>query len=386
MTHEIPTASAKSGWDLQSHLLLGVSRTFALTIPQLPVELERSVGNGYLLCRIADTIEDDPGLTLEDKRAYFELFLQILNGKGEAGEFAVSLHSALSDRMLPAERELVLATPAVLQLTRELNDVQQQALIRCVTMMSDGMYRFQSRRSLDGLLSVHEMSHYCYAVAGVVGEMLTELFCDYSEEINSHRDEMMPLAICFGQGLQLTNILKDVWEDQKEGSCWLPQSAFSASEKQLGDLIRTEQTRQLTNGINHIIGISHQNLESAVNYSCLIPTGEVGIRRFCLWAIGMALATLQKIHRNPGYFDGDQVKISRRQVGMIVHSANVVLYGNPLVSTWFKVLSAGLPSCAEADVCDPRELQQIVASAGLGDMQSGMFLNTVQCNDRQAGA
>ena len=82
MTHEIPTASAKSGWDLQSHLLLGVSRTFALTIPQLPVELERSVGNGYLLCRIADTIEDDPGLTLEDKRAYFELFLQILNGKG----------------------------------------------------------------------------------------------------------------------------------------------------------------------------------------------------------------------------------------------------------------------------------------------------------------
>ena len=81
MTHEIPTASAKSGWDLQSHLLLGVSRTFALTIPQLPVELERSVGNGYLLCRIADTIEDDPGLTLEDKRATLSFFCRYSTGK-----------------------------------------------------------------------------------------------------------------------------------------------------------------------------------------------------------------------------------------------------------------------------------------------------------------
>ena len=380
MASVIPTASAKSGWDLQSHLLLGVSRTFALTIPQLPETLERSVGNGYLLCRIADTIEDDPGLTLDDKRAYFEFFLQVLDGKADVREFAASLHSELSDRMLPAEREMVQATPEVLQLTQTLNDAQQRALVRCVTMMSDGMYRFQSRRSLDGLISVHEMSHYCYAVAGVVGEMLTELFCDYSKEMSARRDEMMPLAICFGQGLQLTNILKDVWEDQKDGTCWLPQSAFSANDKQLGELIRTEQSQQLVNGINHIVGISHQNLESAINYSRLIPTSEVGIRRFCLWAIGMAVATLQKIYKNPGYYDGDQVKISRRQVGMIIHSANVALRSNTLVSAWFKVLSAGLPSCADSDVCDPRGLQQIVASAGFGDVQSGKFIrhNTMQ--------
>jgi len=380
MTYEIPTASAKSGWDLQSHLLLGVSRTFALTIPQLPEVLERSVGNGYLLCRIADTIEDDPELALEDKRAFFELFLQVLNGQGDATEFAASLHSVLSERMLPAERELVQATPEVLRLTSSLNNTQQQALIRCVTMMSDGMYRFQSRKSLDGLDSVNEMSHYCYAVAGVVGEMLTELFCDYSEEMNVKRDDMMPLAICFGQGLQLVNILKDVWKDQKDGSCWLPQSAFSAEGKKLGELIRDEQTQLISKGINHTIGIAHQNLESAIKYSHLIPVKEVGIRRFCLWAIGMAAATLQKIHRNSDYLDGDQVKISRRQLGMVVHSANVVLYSNSLVNVWFKVLSAGLPSCTDSDACDPRELQQIVASAGLGDVQSGMFFkhNSIQ--------
>ena len=374
MTYEIPTASAKSGWELQSHLLLGVSRTFALTIPQLPEALERAVGNGYLLCRIADTIEDDPSLALADKRTYFQQFLQVLNGDGDAAEFASSLHGVLSSRILPAEMELVQATPEVLQLTRTLSDTQQQALVRCVTMMSDGMYRFQSRKSLEGLNSVHEMSHYCYAVAGVVGEMLTELFCDYSEAMNAHRDEMMPLAICFGQGLQLTNILKDVWEDQKDGSCWLPQSAFSVDNKHLDELFRSEQKQQIAIGINHIVGIAHQNLESAITYCRRIPTSEVGIRRFCLWAIGMAVATLQKIHRTPGYFDGDQVKISRRQVGMIVTTANGALYSNVLMESWFKILSIGLPRCTDTDACDPRELQQIVASAGLGDAQSGMFL------------
>ena len=34
-----------------------MSRTFALTIPQLPAALRDVVGNAYLLCRIADGID-----------------------------------------------------------------------------------------------------------------------------------------------------------------------------------------------------------------------------------------------------------------------------------------------------------------------------------------
>src|SRR5205823_2905984 len=49
--------------DFQSAMLEGVSRTFALTIPQLPSGLSRVVSNAYLLCRIVDTIEDEPSLS-----------------------------------------------------------------------------------------------------------------------------------------------------------------------------------------------------------------------------------------------------------------------------------------------------------------------------------
>ena len=43
----------------QDEILQYVSRTFALTIPQLPESLCKVVSNAYLLCRIADTIEDE---------------------------------------------------------------------------------------------------------------------------------------------------------------------------------------------------------------------------------------------------------------------------------------------------------------------------------------
>ena len=57
-----------------------VSRTFALTIPVLPMPLADWVGNAYLLCRIVDTIEDDPALSCSIKQQHMDLFLTSLQG------------------------------------------------------------------------------------------------------------------------------------------------------------------------------------------------------------------------------------------------------------------------------------------------------------------
>lgn len=366
MTNEMPPTLEAGGWELQSHLLLGVSRTFAFTIPQLPKALQNPVGNGYLLCRIVDTIEDDPGLSLGERSYFFDEFLSALNGTGDAQEFAKQLHQALSNRVLPEERALIRATPQVLELTRRLSSDQQSALTRCVTIMSRGMYEFQSRKSLDGLKDVEELSRYCYAVAGVVGEMLTDLFCDYSPAIRERRDEMMALSICFGQGLQLTNILKDVWEDQQDGSCWLPRSVFSGEGAVLKDLMHKRQSENMTDGISYLVGIARDNLNTALAYTTLIPKEEVGIRRFCLWAIGMAVTTLQKIQSNPGYHSGEQVKISRTQVFTIIKTLNLALHSDWLINAWFKFPAMGLPRSTDFVACDPGALRKIVSGDSLG--------------------
>ena len=353
---------SETQWALQSELLLGVSRTFALTIPQLPGELQRAVGNGYLLCRIADTIEDDPGLRCDAKFHYYELFLKVLNKRSDPEQLATRLYHDLSVSVSPEERHLIRELPAVVSLTHSLPATRQQALIRCARVMCNGMYEFQMHRSLDGLESVQDMYRYCYVVAGVVGEMLTDLFCDYSDSMRENKALMTNLSVCFGLGLQMTNILKDVWEDRNDGSCWLPRSVFWEHGDNLGEIIRAKQTDKLTVGIDELVGIAHDNLQAALHYSCLIPKSELGIRRFCLWAIGLALLTLQKIHRSPGYQDGQEVKISRRRVRAVIMSCNSVIYSNHLVRAWFDLASFGLPDGDPDWTCNPEELRILVES------------------------
>jgi farnesyl-diphosphate farnesyltransferase len=64
--------------------------------------------------------------------------------------------------------------------------------------------------------------------------MLTELFCAYSPAINLQRAGLEELAVSFAQGLQMNNILKDVWEDRQRGACWLPQEVFGKYGVDLG--------------------------------------------------------------------------------------------------------------------------------------------------------
>ena len=65
----------------QKAILGSVSRTFALTIPLLPPDIEKVVGNAYLLCRIVDTIEDAAELSPSTKQALSKLFLEAVLGK-----------------------------------------------------------------------------------------------------------------------------------------------------------------------------------------------------------------------------------------------------------------------------------------------------------------
>jgi hypothetical protein len=64
----------------QEQILRCVSRTFALTIPQLPTRLRTPVANAYLLCRIADTIKDESALSTAAKWAFLRRFVAVVRG------------------------------------------------------------------------------------------------------------------------------------------------------------------------------------------------------------------------------------------------------------------------------------------------------------------
>ncbi len=326
----------------QKQLLQGVSRTFALTIPQLPDTLEQVVTNAYLLCRIADTIEDDARIDAEQKSAFHRLFLDALEQPAAAVDFADRLTPRLAPDTLPTERELIGHTPEVLRVTRSFDPVTRTALQRCLTVMSRGMPEFARVANPRGLADLRELDRYCYFVAGVVGEMLTELFCQHAPRIAGQRERLMELAPSFGQGLQMTNILKDVWEDQRRGVCWLPRSVFEH-----GSDTGSVAEATFRQGLNHLLGLAHAHLRNGLSYTLLLPRRETGIRRFCLWALGLAILTLRKIHRNPGYRSTREVKVTRRTVRLTIAMVNASASHDGLLRWLFDQAARDLPLAAD---------------------------------------
>lgn len=325
----------------QDAMLQDVSRTFALTIPELPRALQDVVGNGYLLCRIVDTIEDDPGLSPAQKREFCTLFAQVVQRAADPTDFAHRLDAVLAPEVPPAERLLIRETPRVIAIADQFTAVERRALEVCVAVMADGMAEFQERKDVGGLPTLADMDRYCYYVAGVVGEMLTTLFCEYSPAMKRNQKQLMALSVSFGQTLQMTNILKDIWEDRLRGACWLPRDVFAEQGFSLSRLEHGPSDPGFQRGLAQLIGVARGHARQALHYVLLIPREEVGLRNFCLWALGMALLTLRKIDKRRDFRSGQDVKITRKTVKATVAVSQFAAPRDWLLRALFSMAAGG---------------------------------------------
>jgi farnesyl-diphosphate farnesyltransferase len=102
-----------------------------------------------------------------------------------------------------------------------------------------------------------------------------------------------------------------------------------------------------------LIGIAHAHLRSALAYTLLIPGEEGGIRRFCLWAVGLAVLTLRKIHGTPGFTSGGQVKVSRSAVAWTRTLTSIAVRSDWLLRFLFERAASGLPLAAPGSLAAP---------------------------------
>jgi farnesyl-diphosphate farnesyltransferase len=352
-----PPLGTLTDLEMQSVLLEGVSRTFALTIPQLPEGLYPVVANAYLLCRIVDTIEDEISLSPQIKRDFCASFIGVVKNTEDANRFASDLFPLLSAQTMPAEQELIRNVPRVIRITRSFTDPQQAALSICVETMASGMPQFQNRGLRNGLKTLQEMDRYCYFVAGCVGEMLTRLFCAYSAEMARNEPRFLELSVSFGQGLQMTNILKDIWDDHQRSVCWLPQDIFTGTGFDLAQLSPSHNNPAFCKGLEALISIAHSHLKNALDYTLLIPKSEIGIRYFCLWALGMAVLTLKKIKANLYFTHSGQVKISRNAVKATVLATRLAGRSDRALKALFRLASCGLGEAGQPERLNNQHLK-----------------------------
>ena len=304
----------------QRAILESVSRTFALTIPLLPANLEKVVGNTYLLCRIVDTIEDAVCIDPKTKQVLSTLFVKTVLDPSYSEEFVKESLMALLNHPNHDEKDLIKNIPRVLRVLQSFDEKQRHAVAQCVQIMSEGMSYFHVRQNQAGLEDLKEFEKYCYVVAGVVGEMLTTVFALHSAAFAKAISGKESLAIAFGQALQMTNILKDSPEDQLRGVSWKPKGV--------------DQTELLV--------IAHQKLEDSLRYIYCIPKSEPGIRQFCFLAFGLAVLTLRQIARRHQFQESAEVKLTRAQVSRFYIFTKIAVHSNFVMGLFFRLQSGAL--------------------------------------------
>jgi farnesyl-diphosphate farnesyltransferase len=125
--------------------------------------------------------------------------------------------------------------------------------------------------------------------------------------------------------------------------CWLPQDVFVKYGSDLHGITQADNGQEFQDALGHLIGVARSHLRNALSYTLLIPKHETGLRRFCLWALGMAVLTLRKINNNRAYLNGNEVKITRSSVKATIITTNLLTRSDLLLKLLFNATSRSLP-------------------------------------------
>lgn len=327
-----------------------VSRTFALCIRFLPGELEYSVLVAYLLCRIADTIEDSATLGEAEQRRLLGWLRDALAERGADAPplEAAPLEVAFADAATHDER-LARDAAAVLREYHRLPAAHRDAIRPRVQEMCDGMAEFTSgplRRDRDApgalrsLPDVESLERYCYFVAGTVGHLLSALFRGHFRTPDCERDRRIEeLAASFGLGLQLTNIVKDVTADRRRGVSFVPEDLCVAAGIDAARLTDPAHRAAAREVVLEMTAMARRRLDDAIEYCTWLPREEYGIRRFCLVSVFLAARTLALVPRDERLLEPDHtVKITRAEVTRTVLVTSVIARSNFLVRRYYGAL------------------------------------------------
>jgi farnesyl-diphosphate farnesyltransferase len=324
-------------------MLPKVSRTFAICIRLLPRDLEHPVLVAYLLCRIADTIEDSTTLTATEQDQLFAHFSSCLDEGGpDAGPLREAFAGGGTDEELLARE-----ADKVLREFRGLPSGQRDAVRPWVQEMCAGMTEFARRAEdtpgahLEALGTVEELDRYCYYVAGTVGHLLTELFALHGGTAGTERhDRLRELSASFGLGLQLTNIIKDVADDRARGWSFVPRQLCEVAGIRPEDLQDERFSEAGRSVMLLLIDKAKGHLDDALEYTTTLPRAEYGIRLFCLTSLYFAVRTLHLAERDRRLLDPhNKVKITRGQVYRTIAVTRFVAPSNLLVRAYFRRLA-----------------------------------------------
>ncbi|MGZ3713149.1 MAG: squalene/phytoene synthase family protein [Bdellovibrionota bacterium] len=257
----------------QSHLER-VSRSFSFCIAQLEGDFREWVSLSYLLCRVLDTVEDASWPSQAEQASAYHQFQGFLDAPVADSKLAAWIQT-FPTGISEGEKLLILDSGGCFSRFHALPENIRKIMRASILNMYRGMNYFSTERKQGArgirLRSLADLNQYCFFVAGVVGDLLTNLLAgatgtlvDSSHLLDAHH---------FGLFLQKVNVLKDQREDEAQ------------------DRFLVVPTREA------VLASAKANAEGAIRYILAVPVRERGYRTFCAWSLFMGLSTLRWMER-----------------------------------------------------------------------------------------
>ena len=302
----------------------GVSRTFALTVDVLDEPMSSYICLGYLVCRIADTVEDASHIPPAEQAELLRTYDAVLDPDDDtdAEAFVTAVEPYLpSDDGMTDDWAVVRDSPRVIGTFRSLPADVQKAVVPPARELVQGMAEFVERYD-DGGLRIQtrrELEEYCYYAAGTVGNLITNLVTRHGVAADRRR-RLYDTAEEFGLCLQLVNISKDVYDDYTaEDNVYLPAEWLADEGVPQEAVIDDAHESGAASVVRRTAELAGSFLDDAQTYLEAVPLRDGNT--LAAWAIPFLLAvgTLRELLARPeDALSSTGVKISRQEVLAVV--------------------------------------------------------------------
>ncbi|WP_276272466.1 phytoene/squalene synthase family protein [Haloarcula litorea] len=295
-----------------------VSRTFSLTIAELDEPMAHDICVGYLLCRVADTIEDAGHIPPSTQSELLRTYSRVLDPSADASVRAFDEAAAewLPETMTD-DWEVVDNAARAVGVFRSLDERSLSAIRGPVRELVDGMAMFVDRYAEEGGLRIQtldELEEYCWYAAGTVGTLVTGLVSH--EATDEQVAQMERNARAFALLLQLVNVAKDAATDmEEENNVYLPLELLEQEGLDHGDVDDPTNVDSVVPVIEQVTERAEGYLDGAQRWLEAMP--ETRGNTLSAWAIPFLLAvgTIRELKARPeDVVHEGNVKISREEV------------------------------------------------------------------------
>jgi phytoene synthase len=226
--------------DLETHYLVceaitkKASSTFYLGSRILPERERKHVWAIYAFCRHADDLVDESGLTraeIQKRLGFLREIIEYVREDKWQGDF-------YSDEI----KSIVVALRDTFRKHEFLTKAPFLRLIEGVAVDLDKK----------DFASMAELTDYCDKVAGGVGQIMCELLGINDSGVVADARKM-------GNAMQMTNILRDIGDDQARGRVYIPHEKLVEYQIRLP----LENNSQLKNLIASLVELTHMDYRNA---------------------------------------------------------------------------------------------------------------------------